>query len=532
LNKQLKYIILSLILALPVLLVYLPHFMAGGGDSGKIPTGFLMYDAPYYMANARELTDDGGFHLMYSNPFSHDYQSERIYFQPHTLLLGIILNVTGMDPGLLLFLFGLLCSVLFFRVIIELLQHLHFLEKNRDYLILLLFCWGGGIFSMTGLSYNIIQGESLSTAFSNASLFEPSGGWWFLNLGRNLVLPTEAFYHLVFFFCILMALKKNFIVMLTAALLMSGSHPFTGIELLLILTGWVFMEIVIPGAKYKPLLWTLPALLFILAAHCWYYLVYLNNNPEHHMLFTQWKLPWTLSGISISLAYGLVFLFVGYHLIRMNFFSAFRDQPPVRLFVIWFATAFLLSNHDLFMNPLQPLHFTRGYIWSSLFLLGIPVIRQLFDLLLKQSGSSIMRKTALILILFIFLSDNLFWLSNTALQSARNPDLFMTRAEAALYTELNKAEYKGRLCVSTDIQAGYRITVYTPLRSWYSHAFNTPDHERCLNQISTMAVSGIVPEEMLTQNPLLIFPANNIPPKINSDFKTRWSNGTYCILGY
>ncbi len=531
-NKHIKYLLLSLALSIPVLLVYSSHFMSGDADSGKIPSGFLMYDAPYYMANARELTDDGGFHLMYSNPFSHDYQSERIYFQPHTVILGALLKLSGMDPAFLLFLFGMLSSVLFFLVIIQLLRHLHFLEKKRDYLILLLFCWGGGLFSLSGFGLGLINGQTPVTAFFGASLFEPSGGWWFLNLGRNLILPTEAFYHLVFFFCILQVLKKRFVAAFFAALLMSASHPFTGIELLLILLSWTGIEILISRARYKPILWFGAGLTGILVMHIAYYLVFLRQNPEHELLFTQWTLPWTLSGISIILAYGLVALFVVYRLIRMNFFENFRTQPPIRLFIIWFIVAFLLSNHDWFIKPIQPLHFTRGYIWSSLFLLAIPVLNRLLVYLDGRFRNKFVRFTLIGLLAGILLSDNVLWMTATAIDSTQNPTLFLSPDEVDLYKELNKEEYRGRLVVSADIKAGYRLTVYTPLRSWYSHMFNTPDNEQCLKQIRLLAAEGIVPEELTMKNPLFIFPVNSIPTPIQLDLNTIWTNNTYCILSY
>ena len=54
-----------LALLTPVLLFYACHFCGRPN-----PTGFIQYDMPYYMANAREYFDRGGFRLFYSNPFS------------------------------------------------------------------------------------------------------------------------------------------------------------------------------------------------------------------------------------------------------------------------------------------------------------------------------------------------------------------------------------------------------------------------------------------------------------------------------
>ena len=71
---------------------------------GTVPTGFILYDMPYYMANAREHFDQG-FQFAYGNPYAQ-YGTPAIYSQPHIFLLAILEHL-GMGPGITFNLFGL-----------------------------------------------------------------------------------------------------------------------------------------------------------------------------------------------------------------------------------------------------------------------------------------------------------------------------------------------------------------------------------------------------------------------------------------
>ena len=68
--------IIGSLLLLPVYLLYLAHFTARTASG----TGFLAYDQPYHMADARAYFDAGHFSLTYGLPFSPDPHTPRIYF--------------------------------------------------------------------------------------------------------------------------------------------------------------------------------------------------------------------------------------------------------------------------------------------------------------------------------------------------------------------------------------------------------------------------------------------------------------------
>ena len=158
--------------------------------------------------------------------------SPAVYFQPQILLLGCIseggprsrsrlqhlhvagLVFRGMDGGPFLY-----AEVVGF-------------ESRAKRLAFCCFFWGGGILSLAGLAAGLLVHRF---GWGAASAFDPFGGWWFLNFGRNLVYPNEAYYHGLFLLCLWLLIRRRFAATLAIAALMSLSHPFTGLAAALIL---------------------------------------------------------------------------------------------------------------------------------------------------------------------------------------------------------------------------------------------------------------------------------------------------------
>src|SRR5207249_955712 len=106
----------------------------------------------------------------------------------------------------------------------------------------------------------------------------------------------------------------------------------------------------------------------LLALLLGYYLVFLEAYEPHRALRRTWSLAWTQTSASMLLAYGPAALLAAARLLQ----GRRRLRPDVALWVTCFAVSFLLSKHDWFTSPRQPLHFTRGYVWLPLWLLGLP----------------------------------------------------------------------------------------------------------------------------------------------------------------
>ncbi|MGH6991399.1 MAG: hypothetical protein ACREE3_15990, partial [Stellaceae bacterium] len=214
----------------------------------------MQYDQASYMADARAFFAGGHFHFLYGLPFSPNPATPHVYFQPLLLLLGIVQHLTHADPGLVYVVAGLVFGVLCCRVFVECYDEVIGLAGPARRLGLVCFVWGGGVVIIAGIVHAAMLGAPISKHLQDFG--DGFGGWWFLNLGRNLVFPVEAFYHLVFFGGVLLVLRRRFIGALLCVVLLSMSHPFTGLQFILVLGAWAAAETVFRSAARPPLWFT------------------------------------------------------------------------------------------------------------------------------------------------------------------------------------------------------------------------------------------------------------------------------------
>ncbi|HRH37534.1 MAG TPA: hypothetical protein PK760_04275, partial [Flavobacteriales bacterium] len=458
----------------PVLVFYAAHFAAPVVIADAIPTGFVQYDQPYYMACARQYVDGATNGLFYSSPFSAAEHPPNIYFQPQIALLGWLWSVFGRDPGMLFVLFGCVFGLLCVRTCLRVLDHLLPDTGKWRALIAILFLWGGGIFFLLGSGFGLLHGAGLSEAWETAFRFDPEGGWWFLNLGRNLVYPLEAYYHFFFFSIVLAALRKKFVVVVMLSALLAISQPFTGVATLLMLIAWTGIEALIAGKeRVRP--WVPFALIGVLALTLMYYMLFLPSDPEHRSLMEQWRLPWKEEGITIVGAYALVGALV---LVRIRKAAALRSvlaSSTQRLLLVQALVWFALENHDVFIAPVQPLHFTRGYTWSALFLLGAPTLLSALKSMHARPRTLVLR-ASMVIGLAVMLCDNATWLLVRANDNlhARGESVCLARDQQQLFAWLTREVPSGSLLVAQDPMTAYLALVYTPHRAFYSHHSNTP----------------------------------------------------------
>lgn len=484
---------LAAVLLLPVYFLYLVHFtsMAAPG------TGFLQYDQAYYMAIARAYFADGGFAPLYGLPFSPDPATPHVYFQPLTVALGIVGKLSDGDPGILYMTAGLLLALCCARVMIALYREVVPAPGWAAGLGLLCFFWGGGCLCIVSVGYVLATGGSpLADMFH----FDPNEGFWFLNLGRNLIFTTEAFYHLVFLGGVVLVLRRRFVAALLCAAVLSASHPFTGLQLLAVLGVWSIVDRLVGGTERPPLFF-IAGLAALAALHIAYYLVFLDHvSEEHRILHQQWALAsrlaganWILPWSTMLAAYGPVAALAASALV-----GQWRRREALTrlqwLLLVWFAVSFALANHDLVMAPLQPLHFTRGYIWAPLFLLGAPVlVRLIAGAARAASGTTLVPA----LIVGLFVLDNAAWFGRAALWEhySNEPNgITLDAPERAVLETMGDQRFRGYLLVSQSPKLGYLATVYSPLRSWYSHVFNTPHAKQHKAELADFFATGSEPE--------------------------------------
>lgn len=466
---------------LPLLSLYLADIVTT--PAGLTPTGFLQYDTPYYIANAREHLDRGGFALTYGNPSTADYTTPAIYVQPMSLLLALVLAITGADPGLVWVLFGATAGVCFMRVAIALFEELFGLNGFARRATLFAFVWGGGVFWLVGVA------AGLRSGVFDLSRGDPAIGWWFLNLGRNIALPNEAFQHIIFFAAILATVRGKYRAALGFAAVMSISHPFTGVELALILGCWSLLERAWLSNLAVP--WFFPAgLVAIGAFHGAYYLVFLNLFADHRSLFEQWRLPLLYQADTFLAALALVGMLALVALRRLELCRDVLAEQRNRLFAVGFLVAFALANHEFAFKPIQPIHFTRGYDWVPLFLLGAPVLIALFERITSWPRWGAVAASGAILALAV--ADNAIWFARPWFTSGPEGAFTLSPGERRLLAWLDRPE-NARTDILADPELAYLATAYTPLRGWSTHPFNTPQVELRNRELARFATTGQLP---------------------------------------
>ena len=520
-----KIILLSILLSLPVILFLLHHYFNHSPDLK--PTGFTINENVLYMSYAHQYLDQQNFSLFYSNPFDGDPASPKIYFQPVNIVF-IAAMKAGLEPGLCFSLFGLLMAILCIYMGIKIILHL-LPGYDKQILVSTLFTWGGGLTAIAGLAVSLmLPGHHFPQWLDGIHLADPANGWWGLNWGRTLFIPLEAYYHFLFLLNIYLLLKKKWKSSLIISLLLSISHPFTGIEYLLIINAWIFFEKIVFKNKNIPF-WYWAGIVSVTLFHAWYYLFYLNSFPEHKQLFSQYSASWTYSLLVVIPAYCLVSA-LAVLTIRINRpFKKFLSQPHQRLFLCWALIAFLLSKHEWFIKPMQPIHFTRGYIWAGLFLLSLPGLIWLIDYFQKTK----LKKWGVAGILLILLSDNILWTTNVLRKKETTEwEGHISKDTEEVLTFLKTNGSTADLLIGNAPLVNYLANVYSPANSWVSHPFNTPKREERIQVMKNFLQTNIRPVEWGNRRILLIIHKKNEPLTILPSLQKNklFENNSYAIF--
>ncbi|GAC1318806.1 MAG: hypothetical protein NVSMB14_16280 [Isosphaeraceae bacterium] len=203
----------------------------------------------------------------------------------------------------------------------------------------------------------------------------------------------------------------------------------------------------------------------------------MNQFLEHRQIAARMSLAWIYRAETFVPAYALVGGLVLWSLRRLPIAAKTLSLSKNRLFLVWFLVAFALTIHEFAVPPRQPIHFTRGYVWTPVFLLGLPTLLELLDRVGRWGG--IKGRLGVAAIMLLFLSDNIVWFG-CRISAARNIDgngLRLDFAQREVLDKLNDPKLFGHLVVGNDHRLLYFVIAETPLRSWISHWIETPEFE-------------------------------------------------------
>ena len=462
----LKDIAAVVLAVLPFSAVYLLHFFG----PGERPTGFIQYDMPYYLANAREIFERGnGF--AYPNPYDPTENAPLLYFHWFLWLLGALLRHGSFDPGHLFVAVGAASALAFSGLTLLLVRHVLATKKHSRELFLLAM-WGGGLLCLAAFADNLSSGEP---AFANLLRFDPANGLWFLSWGRNVIYPTESFYHLLAVASWLAALSKRYFLASMFAALLAATHPWSGLQVLLTLCGFFGLKLF--TARTRAVL-PLVCCALVLAAFLTYYLLWLPSFPEHLAVHSTWDIDWSLPTSSALLAWLPIGVVAVYRLLRDR---ALLGEKELFLFSA-FAVSASLSLHDRLIAPTQPLHFTRGYVWMPLLLLALPCLQEWRERLSMRSSPLV---SAIIFVMGcgLFSFDNAAFIADFGKQQLGENKYSLTQEQHQLLDWIAEEELDGVL-LSGDMDFNYLSATYTGVRPYLGHVFLTPNWQERFAQVA------------------------------------------------
>ena len=492
----------ALALLTPVILLYLVHFLLQ--PAWIWPSGFLHYDHAALMAETRQYFDTG-FEPLRSLPYSDSRHPPRVYFEPQALALGALANYAKLRPGALNAAAGLIMGLICLRVAIGLYGAVVGYATPGRRFGLLLFAWGGGIFAALGLASWIAGGAAGTPELLR---LEPGDSWWGLNFGRSLFSPEQAYFHALFLGALLALLHRHFALTLLLCLVLAASDGASGLQLLLVALLWTLLERGFLGDRRAPL-WFAVALALLLATLAGYHLVYLPLASWEHRMSIAQAGGETLALLGMVGGYALVAALAFWRLRNRIHAAPVLGRPGGRLLLVWALVSFALANHEMLFAPQEPLRFTRGYLWMPLFLIGAPLLAALADrfALRRRGGAAMLAGLAV-----VFLLDSAVFLateSRAALLGTVRAET-LSRTQKKVIDSLNDPRFAGYMVVTPDRTLGYLTTVYTPLRSWYSHRDRTPVSELRRQRLEAFETRQMTPGEWLWDDVVFVLKATPI----------------------
>ena len=493
-----------------MILLIIGHFLGA-----EVPTWFYHGESWYYMSNARQYSDFNFQSLFYGNPFSYLKNPENVYFQFQTILNGIMFHISKLNPGAIWTGFGLVCGIIYINI-----SQRFFLKigigKSTLLIFTILFFWGGGVHSLAGFFHEtIISGGSVIDGIKAFEKFDIADGWWMHSIGRNFILPNYTYYHLLVIIGLYFLVQKKYSKLNILLFILSFSHPFVGAQFISSVLCWQLFEkfyLKKEHIKLNAILGTS----IILCLHLAYYFVFLRTSTEHALQEVQWSVTydtlyknWAYQAKNFIPSYLLVWA-VFFISIRTpeRFFNLMKD-PLNRFLLIFGIINFVLANHEFAIKPIQPIHFTQGFVWFPFLLLGRREITLFIEKLFSMKKLSFI---GIVFFIIFFTFDNITWMGKRigqAYKGVAQTEIFYSKKQKEVVDFINSKYKEPVLSFVPTQRFGIMLTVYTPLRVLASHNNVTPEFHKRFKIQESILNTGIVPEPY-NENETIIITKNQL----------------------
>lgn len=441
---------------LPFLALPLAHVLS----SPQTATGLFHYELPYYVANGRSAFERGNG-ILYPNSYDPAADAPAIYAHWLPEMLGAATAVGGADPGTLILWLTMAAAIVFAAATRRLVATCLPRESADSAPAFLIVMWGGGLLVTGSLVLGVFSGRP------DLLQLDPGNGLWFLNWGRNALFPTEAVYHALVACCWLAEVRNRSWAASVFLLLLATTHPWSGLELLLTINLWRSVQWLRDRCRARAIPLAVSATM--LSVFLIYYRIWLPGFEQHAALQRVWELDWSLSWLSAVAAWGPMAVVAGWRLWKD---PESRRTPVVQFLLCALVVAVGLSLHDRLIKPVQPLHFTRGYVWLPLCLLGLPVLLQAVR---SCRGGSVMSRVVVCSLGLLLISDNLvFGMIHCGRQYQQQDGFHLDVHDRVLLADLHET-FLPSVVLTDSAEINYLLPAYSHHRPWLGHRFNTPD---------------------------------------------------------
>lgn len=493
-------------LAFVCLLALLPALYVQWDFAAKPPpgnhvSGFFQGDMPTYVCYAR-MGEPRTLGLTYQN--AHDIREEGV-----TPLVNLPISVmgwllkAGMGPVVLEHAMRIVFGFTMFFVL-GLLLRVVFPDRKWFWLGFLVTSIGGGFTWWTAFG-DMPDGtlNQFSWVLMRTRMLQQTHYWWFLDLYRNLWYPLELAYHTMLFGQLYGLATRRWRLACVCHALGCLSNPFLGIQMSgiqLPVLLWAFL-----WTRERPKKRFLAISFTVAALFVSYYALLLPLDDVARSLEDQHRFAYrhNLEGWVMQIEYGPALIGLIGLVVDRGFRRMIRDQwtlvPPLMLALVTLA----LSQHGrLGFGTLMPMHFTRGYLHTGLWILTLAWGVRL-AMLWKFKQVVVAAAFGAVL---MSLPGTLFFLRWEQLHGPQAQGVIWPHDYQEVLDELEAVEEPQNVVVH-DWELGRQICALTWHRSAFGTELTTPHYAARVDDLRQYARSGVEPELIAWADVVIVRPS-------------------------